>query len=271
MIEHALYLARVGFQVFPLFPLQPGKAKVPALPRWPELASMDEATLRDWWSGSCVVKNERTGRSWTIPHNAAVGIKTSGLIVLDVDIKHGDAAKASLQQLLQAGIPKTLTNVTATGGLHLIYKANNPEQVKNQVGIMPGIDIRGHNGYIVGPGSTVGDHYYALKDPEVPVKTFPPHLEEWVIGASAPADNPNADLGGGNGVDYSTLPDSVPVGGRDDALFKYACSWRERGLTREQAEIMMRTLFERVEQPPGDEITPGTGSIGEGGQRMGRL
>ena len=46
LIEHALNYARAGFRVLPCHP----NAKAPAIQKWQELATWDEATVRKWWT-----------------------------------------------------------------------------------------------------------------------------------------------------------------------------------------------------------------------------
>src|SRR6516162_9916551 len=72
-IEEILKLAREGFRVFPL---KPG-TKIPAIEKWPELATTDEVQIRQW-AGSF------PGSNWGL----ACG-KDSGVFVVDIDAKRG--------------------------------------------------------------------------------------------------------------------------------------------------------------------------------------
>lgn len=55
--------------------------------------------------------------------------------------------------------------------------------------------------------------------------------------------------------EYSTIPDQIPAGGRDDTLFRFMCSWREREYPLAHAEILAKELHSKLEQPQGDNIS----------------
>ena len=83
--------------------------------------------------------------------DAGIGIVTgtiSGLVVLDVDVRHG--GDVALQQLERdhGRLPRTVECQTGGGGRHL-YVAHPAALVRNQVGLAPGIDIRADGGYVV--------------------------------------------------------------------------------------------------------------------------
>lgn len=84
-----------------------------------------------------------------------VGIVTgsiSGLVVLDIDPKHG--GEDSLNQLIRehGPLPITIESKTGGGGRHLYY-AYPSSIVRNKVGMVPGIDVRGEGGCVVAPPS----------------------------------------------------------------------------------------------------------------------
>lgn len=126
------YLAR-GLSVIPV-----GRDKKP-LTRWEEfqkrLPSVDE--IRGWYTQN---------------PGAGVGIvtgKISGLCVVDVD--DPDRAKPVLEEL----IPDSLLIPTAStprGGQHLFFQCPD-ENLSNNVGVVPGCDLRANGGYIVAPPS----------------------------------------------------------------------------------------------------------------------
>lgn len=87
--------------------------------------------------------------------DANVGIVTgtvSGLVVLDIDPRHG--GEESLLELEKAHdhLPETVQAITGGGGRHL-YFAHPGGIVRNRVGIAPGIDLRGDGGLVVAPPS----------------------------------------------------------------------------------------------------------------------
>lgn len=104
---------------------------------------------------------------------AAYGINCarSGLVVIDLDTKHGQdgpAAWAAWLADLEREAPATLEQATPNGdgrARHLIYRAHPTVNVPMAGGILPGVDLRAgwtdedgtavSAGYIVGPGSTI--------------------------------------------------------------------------------------------------------------------
>lgn len=169
LLSAALDYARRGWAVLPLHSAGPGgcscrrrkcasAGKHPRTRRGVKNATTDEETIRLWWY------------RWP---NANVGIATgkkSGLVVLDVDPRHG--GDESLRELFsgRGTIPKTPTVKTGGGGLHLYFE-HPGERVKGRVGVMPGLDVRADGNYVVAPPSLhVCGEVYSW-DPERPYRT----------------------------------------------------------------------------------------------------
>jgi hypothetical protein len=112
----------------------PGKH--PCLAGWPRAASTTPAEVRRWW------------QRWP---QANVGLITGARFdVLDLDGPAGvEALGASLGHGHPAEHPGPLVR-TGGGGWHLLYA---PTGVGNRVGLLPGVDWRGHGGLIVAPPS----------------------------------------------------------------------------------------------------------------------
>ncbi len=164
-----------------------------------------------------------------------------------------DGTSTGLESLRTIPPCKTLVGKTPTGGLHIILKLPAGVQVGNRTNFLPNIDIRGHLGYIVAPGSTIGDKAYELQNPDVPIAMIPPDLL-LKIGVKSSDNDLENDFGAVR-ADFSDIPESVLAGGRDDTVYKFCCSWRARSLTREQAVVRLRELFNVIEQPTGDLFT----------------
>jgi hypothetical protein len=143
MLDHALALARDSYRVFPL----EAGGKVPVVKGWPDLATVDEMAIRKWWA------------EWP---NANVGVATGrGLVVLDCDVKDGRQGLSSLALMDALGLPTSMRVVTPSGGIHVYLRtsrpwANSVDRLKD----FPGIDVRGENGFVVGPGSVVAGVAY---------------------------------------------------------------------------------------------------------------
>lgn len=144
----ALRLAKAGFAVFPC---QSGgdKAKQP-MPfiKWREASTTVESQILQWW------------RKWP---DAAIGLDLakSGLVVIDAD-RHGehDGVSAfgdlmSSQGYEPHGVPLA---ATPNEGTHFFYRQPAGKQLGNSPGQLPaGVDVRGHGGYVVAPGTVMQD------------------------------------------------------------------------------------------------------------------
>ncbi len=245
MLNKALALAARGFRVFPCVP----GSKLPTVTDWPTVATTDEAQIREWWSGTCVVITKK-GNKLKLKKNCNIGIcPGSAYVIIDVDLK-GDYKK-SLAQLQADGLPPTFTIRTASGGLHLYY-LHPGGHIKSVANWLPGLDIRGNGGQGVGPGSLVDGNAYTLIA-DKPVARLPGNIALTLPLTTAKSQNEAVTTGlttQPEASQYSALPDKVMLGERDDVLFKYACSWRARNYPLEQAEILMREMYARCEPDP---------------------
>lgn len=102
-------------------------------------ASNDKETIRRWLDG---------GRN--------VGIATgaiSGFFVLDIDIDKDGMESLRGLEAIHGKLPRTWTQVTGSGGYHLLFQ-HPGGKVKNSVcHLGAGLDVRGDGGYIVAPPS----------------------------------------------------------------------------------------------------------------------
>lgn len=130
------YLAR-GWSVLPIEPA--GKRP---LVRWEELQQRlaSAAEVRGWLA------------RWPDANLGVVTGAISGLLVLDVDPRHGGAESLSALETGEGPLPPTVEALTGGGGRHL-YFAHPGGVVRNRVGLRPGIDLRGDGGLVVVPPS----------------------------------------------------------------------------------------------------------------------
>ena len=230
--EHAICLARKGLRVFPL---QAGGTKPVVKFSTHSTSNVDK--VQRWW------RTERSARN--------IGVHTGeGLLVLDVDVQSGGLD--SLDSLVQehGALPDTYKVSTPSGGAHYYFLTE--KDVRNSASkIAPGIDIRGHNGYVVGAGSIrvgssgkPGGEYVVTND--LPIAACPAWLEEASLAPTVQTERLN-----GGAVDLPLGP--IPVGTRNTQLFKEACGLRGRG--RHHSEILAY-LIERnadAEMPLGEK------------------
>jgi hypothetical protein len=151
-LKYALAYAELGLLVFPVHSMRDGKCscrdpdncehpgKHPRTRNGVKSATKDPQRIKRWWK-----KNP----------DANVGIATgadSGIMVIDSDPRHG--GDKTLEHLLKRLGALPITVVAKTGGEGRHYAFAHPGgSVKNAVGVAPGIDVRGDNGYVLAPPS----------------------------------------------------------------------------------------------------------------------
>jgi hypothetical protein len=168
-MKAALDYGRLGWSVIPIEP----RGKRPMI-RWQvyQHRHPEKTEVANWF------------RHWPDANIAIVTGVVSGLVVLDLDPRHG--ADASLQDFERnhGPIAQTVEARTGGGGRHL-YFAHPGEMLHNRAGLAPGIDLRGDGGYVVAPPSVhhSGASYRWGRSPDVcPLAPLP----DW-LGA-APED-----------------------------------------------------------------------------------
>lgn len=250
MKDSALYLASLGFHVFPgeIVVNPKGKrVKKPMFKGWQEDATCDLELIEGVWT--------------RVPH-ALPCISTSWftngavwhLLVIDVDNKDGQNGSRSLG-LLGFDLPATFTQRTPTGGFHLIYKTMVPTaNTSKRIG--PGLDTRGWAGLVVGAGSVtaIGTYTIALNES---VAEAPAELVALVGSADTRESDGGERPPGINDTEATRWAiqylSSLPVaenGTIDDRAFAAACVLRDRGLDPDQIHACMAEHF-KAELPVG--------------------
>jgi len=131
-LTHALAYLKAGLSVIPI-----GPDKKPRL-KWESYQKQkpSEAEVKRWWA------------LWP---DSMIGIITgiiSGICVIDVDTAEGQAA---IDEILTDSLV-TPTSSTPRGGQHLYFQMPD-EDLRNNTGVVPGVDFRGNGGYVVAPTS----------------------------------------------------------------------------------------------------------------------
>ena len=158
----------------------PGKH--PRLQDWPQAASTTPAQVRRWW------------QRWP---QANVGLVTG--VRFDVcDIDGPAEAEALRAALSHRGPAEHLGPVVRTGGggWHLLYA---PTGLGNRVGLLPGVDWRGHGGLIVAPPSlhASGRTYQWARPLSGELPAVPDRLRRLLAPPPWPATRPPAKLPAG--------------------------------------------------------------------------
>lgn len=215
-LKAALEYAARSWAVHPL------KGKVPYLSSWPRRATTDPRQIRELW------------RKYPDVNVGIVTGRRSGLVVLDIDSKNGKDGPRSLQLLENeiGALPSTLEARTPHGR-HL-YFAETDIHIPNSVSRLGiGIDVKGENGYVVAPPSTINGMSYQWVDRSALIARFPRAL---VSGVNSPA-LPRSDF-------------ALDKGNRNDGLFRLACAMRGRDVPELMISETLHHLNSQHCKPP---------------------
>ena len=237
MLEHALNWAGRGFRLFPLHP----NTKRPVWKGWTQDATSDPERIREIWS-------ER---------DYNIGVLTgNGLIVVDVDVKNG---KDGLMSFMMLGLPAdTLCVETPSGGFHYYYEGPDVANSSGKIG--EGLDVRGKNGFVIAPGSTLGagglykrldgDGLRSVGDNFVNLCGTPRERSTDVIDVEL--DDPAAVAFAQQWLDQR--PGAVEGAGGDIHTYRTAAKLRDFGLSEQRALDLLAECWNRNCQPPwGDD------------------
>lgn len=148
--------------------------------------------------------------------------EVSNVFAVDIDAKSGGFSSIEDYEAIRPDgpLPATLTSISGSGGRHLIYRMPHGMRIPNRIGWIPGVDIRGDNGYIIVPPSrhVSGGKYRWLN--ETTVSLAPSDL---VNGVQVASTGSRGDL-----PETSQLLQGVSEGKRDDIIFRAACRWRRQ-------------------------------------------
>lgn len=91
-------------------------------------------------------------RRWPDANVAVVTGEISGLVVLDVDPRHGGDDSLIDLERRYGPLPATVESITGGGGRH-VYFLHPGGVLRNRAGLAAGIDLRGDGGMIIAPPS----------------------------------------------------------------------------------------------------------------------
>ncbi len=227
----ALSHARKGSPVFPCDPA----TKRPRTARGFYDATVDETTIRAWWSAQ---------------PDSAIGLRTgreSGIVVVDVDGPDGEESLFSWQKH-NGRLPGTTEALTPHGRHFYFRHRGNGSTVRCAAPLegYVGLDVRGDGGYVIAPPT-------------------PGYVFE--VSSDGMADVPEALVDHGHVDEPETPPtpaEPILRGARNSRLASLGGSMRSRGMT--EAAIRAALLEEntaRCQPPlPVDEVAKVAASIG---------
>lgn len=244
-LKKALYLAKLGFHVFPLV----RNSKLPAIKAWQDKATNDPVRVKQWFEGRYRQCN--------------IGICTSRfaedkkLVVIDVDNKHGKDGDQSLELLeMEVDLPATFVTTTANNGKHLFFVTN--ETYKNGINILgDGLDIRATGGYVVAPGTIIPEGAYRMT--RRPLADLPQGISER-LKAHTPKSNViqlenfilDQKVNVNRAIDYlkNHAPHAVEDEGGDAITYAVCCTVMDYGISPATTEKLLSSHWNQFCIPP---------------------
>jgi putative DNA primase/helicase len=170
----------------------------------------------------------------------------SGLVVLDIDPRHGGEESLLALTAQYGRLPETLEVLTGGGGRHLYFRYPDGVDVRNSAGALgPGLDIRGEGGYVVAPPSIhISGGIYQWDDMSDPENDEPVDLPDWLLELiSVPPKAPSNGRQVPNGA-------TVPQGQRNSWLISEAGKMRRAGMDEAGIAAALKTLNSTHCDPP---------------------
>jgi len=212
------------------------KGKHPRLYNGVKGASTDPLQIKEWWG------------EWPLANIGVATGSASGFWVIDIDIKEGKKSgwESLVEQYGDIEIDKQteLLQRTASGSFHVIIETDTEIKPMNKVGVLPGVDVRSDNGYIVVAPSKIGDAEYSWNDITLPPAEFKHWSLDIALRSLKQDENPIDKTH--IGVDLEDIyQNGIPDGERDDTLYRIANKLRIMDVPYQVALFIMIRMGER--------------------------
>lgn len=224
-------------------------------------ASVDPAQVAAWW------------RTWPTANVGLVTGADSGLVVVDVDPRHGGDESLAALIAEEGELPVTIEAGTGGGGRHLVF-AHPSETIRNKANMRPGLDVRGDGGYIVAPPSNhASGRQYTWADGRGPGEVALADLPTWLLAmlreparetsTTPPATRPVPSNGQHDrllqrATAYVSKASAVAEGGRNAAAFNLAgnlAAFDEEGTRLDDGQVFdLVRLWNQRNAPPLAEV-----------------
>ncbi len=237
------YAKKFGWRVFPVYSMREdgvcgcrnledhSTGKHPRISEWQKAASAESSAISEWW-----------GR-WP---DANIGVacgESSGIVVLDIDKRHGGDDSLAFLEEKHGRLPETPQVLTGGGGTHYFFK-HPGQKVPNSAGrVGPGIDIRGDGGYVLVPRSNHSSGRLYEWEVSTKIGMLPlAELPDWLRVAIV-------DKARGIEIDPD---DDKPVehGQRHEVLLKMAGRMRKAGFGSSEIYAALNDFNQRRCKPP---------------------
>jgi hypothetical protein len=195
--------------------------------------------------------------------DANVGIVTgvvSGLVVMDVDPRHGGDVSLTDREREYGALPPTVEALSGGGGRH-VYFAHPGGHLHNRAALAPGIDLRADGGMIVAPPSIHAcGRRYAWLAHHAPQEIALAPLPRWLLEVPAPDNGPR-----GHSLAYwrDLIKEGVAEGSRNDTIASLTGHLLWHGVDEDVVtELLLCWNRERCRPPlPDEEVARTVGSI----------
>lgn len=234
-------VAAGGWLVFPLHSVSgsrctcsrddcPSPGKHPRTAHGLKEATADHAQIAQWW------------RDYQTANIGCRTGKESGLVVIDIDPRHGgDATWETLVQT-HGGLPETVECLTGGGGRHLYFRHPGGHIKTQATALGPGVDVRADGGYVVLPPSlhASGRRYEweaSSRPGEIPLADLPAWLLDH-LRTPAPA------------VSHPSDGQTIMAGERNNHLTKVGGALRRHYAGRDVLEVTLMAVNRTHCSPP---------------------
>lgn len=246
--ESATQLIKRGWSIIPLhYPLGENECscknqncssngKHPMTKNGLKNASQDLVSIENWWRSA---------------PRANIGILTgleSGLVVLDVDPRHGGEESLKNLEIEFGALPKTLAVKTGGDGWHYYFK-HPGGKISNKASFRNGLDIRGDGGYIVAPPSIHASlKPYQWINPTEQIADIPQWLLQLI---TSPQQTIKKDEQS-KSEQESDNSEGFPDGTRNDSLLSVGGFLISKGLPSSDIAKALQALNQSLCHPPLD-------------------
>ena len=232
-LDAARDLAEKGYHVFPCRP----RGKEPKTEHGFKEASRDERTILDWWS------------RWP-DANIGIACGASGIVVLDIDPKHGADPREAMAELDLEEHPVQIwtgeapepsdefpNSLAGVRGAHLYFAGD----LRSSKTATEGVEFRGVGSYVIAPGSghPSGVPYEGNLPPVQDLPFLPDRIAALVNRRGGIAE---------------PIPDKISHGRQHDTLVSMAGTMRRRGADENAIYAALSVMNrDRCEVPGPDE------------------
>lgn len=239
LVNYAIAYARAGLSVLPM------DGKTPLI----KFADRPPLTV------------EEIKAIWKKHPLANVALRTNKFFVVDIDRHEGSEDGFKSIEEITDMLPDTLAQKTAGGGKQLFYLKRNENEVRQNIGFLPGVDIKAHaNNYVVvAPSSKGAKHYEWLN--KLPMTPAPKALIKKINARdkSRRAEYSGADLQGVRNkttILFETIANGLgDNGGRNDKLTSFIGGLFIRGVEPDEIYKLAFMANENTPEPlPDNEI-----------------